>query len=309
MNRMTNTKWDKIVSSKELNSVRRLRGKTFVVSKQRASALKELIDEGWEKYKDYKDLKYISVKRDKRFDEQFEDKIWMLLSSMGFTDMNSDRNFEMSYDYQNPHFTQQIDVFAADEETILIVECKSAEKIKEGNFKKMIEALHGQMDGLRKEALKKYPGRKVKFIWATQNFIMNKADLSKLKEWGIIHFSDSAINYYIELIKHLGSSAKYQLLGNLFANTEIRNMEERIPAIQGKMGDHTYYSFSIEPERLLKIGYVLHRNEANKNMMPTYQRIIKKNRLQQVRKFINDGGYFPNSLILSIDTNGRGFKI
>lgn len=136
MNRMTNTKWDKIVSSKELNSVRRLRGKTFVVSKQRASALKELIDEGWEKYKDYKDLKYISVKRDKRFDEQFEDKIWMLLSSMGFTDMNSDRNFEMSYDYQNPHFTQQIDVFAADEETILIVECKSAEKIKEGNFKK-----------------------------------------------------------------------------------------------------------------------------------------------------------------------------
>lgn len=308
MNRMTNTKWDKIVSSKELNSVRRLRGKTFVVSKQRASALKELIDEGWEKYKDYKDLKYISVKRDKRFDEQFEDKIWMLLSSMGFTDMNSDRNFEMSYDYQNPHFTQQIDVFAADEETILIVECKSAEKIKEGNFKKMIEALHGQMDGLRKEALKKYPGRKVKFIWATQNFIMNKADLSKLKEWGIIHFSDSAINYYIELIKHLGSSAKYQLLGNLFANTEIRNMEERIPAIQGKMGDHTYYSFSIEPERLLKIGYVLHRNEANKNMMPTYQRIIKKNRLQQVRKFINDGGYFPNSLILSIDTNGRGLR-
>lgn len=305
---MTNTKWDKIVSSKELNSVRRLRGKTFVVSKQRASALKELIDEGWEKYKDYKDLKYISVKRDKRFDEQFEDKIWMLLSSMGFTDMNSDRNFEMSYDYQNPHFTQQIDVFAADEETILIVECKSAEKIKEGNFKKMIEALHGQMDGLRKEALKKYPGRKVKFIWATQNFIMNKADLSKLKEWGIIHFSDSAINYYIELIKHLGSSAKYQLLGNLFANTEIRNMEERIPAIQGKMGDHTYYSFSIEPERLLKIGYVLHRNEANKNMMPTYQRIIKKNRLQQVRKFINDGGYFPNSLILSIDTNGRGLR-
>ena len=71
------------------------------------------------------------------------------------------------------------------------------------------------------------------------------------------------------------------------------------------MGGHKYYSFSIEPERLLKIGYVLHRNEANKNMMPTYQRIIKKKRLTDVQKFINGGGYFPNSLIISIDTGGK----
>lgn len=41
-------------------------------------------------------------------------------------------------------------------------------------------------------------------------------------------------------------------------------------------------------------------NEANKNMMPTYQRLIKKKRLLDVQRFINDGGYFPNSLIISI---------
>lgn len=72
------------------------------------------------------------------------------------------------------------------------------------------------------------------------------------------------------------------------------------------MGGYTYYSFSIEPEKLLKVGYVLHRNEANQNMMPTYQRIIKKARLKSVRSFINDGGYFPNSIIISIDSGGRG---
>mgnify|MGYP004568545145 CR=1 FL=1 len=42
------------------------------------------------------------------------------------------------------------------------------------------------------------------------------------------------------------------------------------------MGGFEYFEFSIEPEKLLKIGYVLHRSEANKHMMPTYQRIIKK---------------------------------
>lgn len=305
---MMKTKWDKIVSGKELSTSKRLRARTFRVAKERTSALRELEEEGWVKFKEYKNPKFIGVKKEKFFDEQFEDKVWLLFANMGFTDMNVDRDFAMSYDYTNPDFTQQIDIFAADEETVLIVECKAAEKIRNGTFKKLIEAFHGQMDGLRKEAKKRYPGRKIKFIWATQNYIMNNADLEKLRDWGIAYFSDAIIDYYIELTKHLGTGAKYQLLGNLFANTEIKNMEDCVPAIQGKMGNHVYYSFSIEPERLLKIGYVLHRNEANNNMMPTYQRLIKRKRVQEIRKFVNEGGYFPNSIIISIDTRGRGIQ-
>lgn len=135
---------------------------------------------------------------------------------------------------------------------------------------------------------------------------MNRRDLALLDKAGMAYFSDTTVEYYTDLAKHLGSCSRYQLLGSLFANQEIKNMDDRVPAIQGKMGGYTYYSFSIEPEKLLKIGYVLHRSEANKNMMPTYQRLIKKKRLQEVRSFINDGGYFPNSIIISIDTNGKG---
>jgi len=302
------TRWDKIVTGSELISARTNRSKSFIVRKERRLALPDLIEEGWEEYKEYKDPKFIGVKKDKPFDEQFEDKVWLLFAKMGFNYLNSDRHFEMSYDFQNPEFTQQIDVFAADDESVIIVECKAAESPKDGVFKKQIEALHGQMDGLAKEARKQFPGRKVKFIWATKNLILSKADQQKLKEWEITHFGDAAIDYYLELVKHLGSCAKYQLLGNLFAKQEIRNMDDKIPAIQGKMGGYTYYSFSIEPERLLKIGYVLHRKEANKSMMPTYQRLIKKKRLNEVQKFVNNGGYFPNSLIISIDTNGRGIQ-
>lgn len=302
------TTWGKVVSGQELVTAKRFRSKSFIIKKERALALPDLIDEGWIEYKTYNDPKFIGVKKEKPFDELFEDKVWMMFANLGFTDMNCDRKFVMSYDYQNPDFTQQIDVFAADEETIIIVECKASETIKDGVFKKYIEAFHGQMDGLRKEAQKKYPGRKVKFIWATHNYIMSKADLGKLNEWGIIHFNDAAIDYYTDLARHLGSCAKYQLLGSLFANQEIKNMDDQIPAIQGKMGGHTYYSFSIEPERLLKIGYVLHRNEANKSMMPTYQRLIKKKRLTEVQTFIKSDGYFPNSLVISIDTQGKNLQ-
>ena len=305
---ITQTNWDNLVCDKEIATVLRQRSKTYVTEKVFASALEDYKELGWELAREYKNPKYVLVKMNKPYYEQFEDRVWQLFAKMGFSHMNSDRNFAMSYDYNNPELTQQIDVFAADEECVIIVECKSADRIKEVPFKKELEALHGQMDGLRKEALKKFPKRKVKFVWATQNIILSKMDKKRMNEWGIIHFGDAAVSYYHDLIKHLGVSAKYQLLGNLFANTEIRNMDNRIPAIQGRMGNHTYYSFSIEPERLLKIGYVLHRNEANKNMMPTYQRLIKKNRLVAVRKFVEEGGYFPNSLIISIDNNGKDLQ-
>lgn len=304
----TKTKWESVISDDALRKTYALRNKTFIESKERRSALPELIEEGWEEFKSYKNDKYVGVRKNKKFDEVFEDRVWCLFEKLGFSYMNKDRYFDMSYDFQNPNITQQIDVFAADDETVIIVECKAAETIKDGVFKKPLEAFHGQMDGLRKEVHKKFPKAKVKFIWATHNFIISQADQTKMREWDIAHFSDSVINYYYELVKHLGTCARYQLLGNLFANQDIRNMDDRIPAIQGEMGGHKYYSFSIEPERLLKIGYVLHRNEANKNMMPTYQRLIKKKRLSDVQKFINNGGYFPNSLIISIDSGGKGLQ-
>lgn len=302
------TNWEDIVSGDALTKVKAFRSKPYVESKERRKALPELIEEGWSEHKNYKDNRFVGVRKDKPFFDVFEDRVWCLFAKLGFSYLNKSRDFKMTYDYQNPDSRQQIDVFAADDETVVIVECKAAETIRDGVFKKPLEALHGQMDGLRKEAQKKFPKAKVKFIWATHNYIISPADLSRMKEWDIVHFNDATINYYYELVKHLGTCARFQLLGNLFANQEIRNMEDKIPAIQGEMGGHKYYSFSIEPERLLKIGYVLHRNEANNSMMPTYQRLIKKKRLMDVQKFINGGGYFPNSLIISIDSGGKGLQ-
>lgn len=84
-------------------------------------------------------------------------------------------------------------------------------------------------------------------------------------EFGIAHFDERTIKYYEELAKHLGSCSRYQLLGSLFAHTKIKGKDNRVPAIRGKMGGYIYYAFSVQPETLLKIGYVLHRIEANES--------------------------------------------
>lgn len=303
---MERTDWKRMVADRELSTEKSSRKKIFVSMKIAASELPVMIDQGWEKSKDYKNPKFVGITKEKPANEQFEDIVWLLFANMGFTEMNTESPFEISYDFHDDNLKYPVSVVAVDDETILIVICHASDTVIERSFADEIQDLSLKIAGIRKELTKQYPGRKTKFIWATHNYITNRRDLALLDKAGIAYFNDSAIEYYSELAKHLGSCSRYQLLGSLFANQEIKNMDDRVPAIQGKMGGYTYYSFSIEPEKLLKIGYVLHRSEANQNMMPTYQRIIKKKRLQDVRSFINDGGYFPNSIIISIDSNGKG---
>ena len=303
---MSRTDWSQIVYDKQLATAKSSHKKLFITQKILAADLPRYIDNGWEKCKDYKSPKYVGIAKEKPAIEQFEDKIWLLFAGMGFNGLNEENGIEIAYDFNDDNLKERISVVAVDEETILIVLCYASENIVERSFADEINAFSKKIGGIRKEALQKFPGRKIKFIWASHNFIMNRRDLALLDKAGMAYFSDTTVEYYTDLSKHLGSCSRYQLLGSLFANQEIKNMDDRVPAIQGKMGGYTYYSFSIEPEKLLKIGYVLHRSEANKNMMPTYQRLIKKKRLQEVRSFINEGGYFPNSIIISIDTNGKG---
>ncbi|UAY51282.1 DGQHR domain-containing protein [Ferruginibacter albus] len=236
-------------------------------------------------------------------DVSFEDKTWTLFALLGFKIMNKDRHLHLPYDKSNPSLTQQIDVFAKDDETVLLIECRSATSNKIGDFKKELEAMKSKKQGLINSVRALFPNfsPKFKYILATRNLSISDADKARLLSIKGIHFSEEIIDYYYSLFSQIGLSARYQLLGSLFAGEPIPDLDNIIPAIEGKMGGYTYYSFSIEPEKLLKIGYILHRNKANEDMMPTYQRIIKKARLKEIHNFIDEEkGFFPNSIIVNI---------
>lgn len=284
-----------------VKSLSRRKNEFFKESYRSDSAIiEEKLKEGWELDVRLKTVTRLSKAKPHHI--AFEDKVWALFAMMGFKIMNKDRNFALPYDNKDPNLTQQIDVFAKDDETVLIIECKSAEKNKIGDFKKELEAMKAKKQGLINSVRALFPNTSLKFkyIFATRNLAIGENDISRLESFQGIHFSEEIIDYYYSLNSQLGLSARYQLLGNLFAGQEIPDLKTAIPAIEGKMGGHTYYSFSIEPEKLLKIGYVLHRNKANEDMMPTYQRIIKKSRLKEIHTFIEEEGFFPNSIIVNI---------
>jgi DNA sulfur modification protein DndB len=67
----------------------------------------------------------------------------------------------------------------------------------------------------------------------------------------------------------------------------------------------SFYSFSIDPEFLLRIGYVLRRTDNDLESSEAYQRLVSKKRLQEIGDYINNGGYFPNAVIVNIETKGK----
>jgi DNA sulfur modification protein DndB len=262
-------------------------------------------DEGW--VIDHKNLKSVVMRRKKTHDVAFEDRVWALMAKMHFSKLNASRLFTISYG-AGGNEKSQIDVFAADDEAVLVIECKSSVDIKTSTFKSEVEAIQGTRAGILATIKKEFPAHKVRFILATNNFAVTKDSLDRIAAADIFHLDEDAVEYYLELADHLGKAARFQLLGSLFAGRNIPGIVSEVAAIRGQMGGHTYYSFSIEPGRLLKLGYVLHRHKANSNLMPTYQRLIKKSRLKNVSTFVDSGGFFPNSIIVNVESGRKGMK-
>lgn len=161
------------------------------------------------------------MKKPKPLDEQFENEVWLLFAAMGFQYMNRDRHLEIPYSSSNPKLTKQIDVFAADEETVLFVECKCATSGRKASSKDELEQIRGNREGLFAEARRAFPNRKIRYILATKNYQVSAPDYDRMKEFGIHYYNEYEIRYFGELVKHLGKSAKYQLLGSLFEGQKL----------------------------------------------------------------------------------------
>ena len=165
---MARTDWSQVVYDKQLATAKSVHKKLFVTQKILASELPEYIDAGWEKCKDYKSPKYVGIAKEKPVDEQFEDRIWLMFAGMGFYGLNAENGILISYDFSNDDLKERIGVLAIDDETALVGLCHASEAIVEKSFAAEITAFSDKISGIRKEVLKQFPGRKLKFIWASK---------------------------------------------------------------------------------------------------------------------------------------------
>ncbi len=271
----------------------------------KASKVEALKLEGWETVPT-KLKKSVRMRKPKADCIAFEDRVWALFAQMRFDYLNKDSQFKLEY---APSLSKQVDVFAADEEAALIVECKSSSNGKKPAYQQDINEMGFLKEGLRSAVHKIFKEKpKVAFIFAT-NTPVSEPDKVRLEGCGIFHFNEADLTYWELLVGRLGPAARYQLFGKLFAGQPIPMLENRVPAVKGKMSSgHDFYSFATDPNLLLRMAFILHRTATNVESSEAYQRLINKSRLSQIGKFIDKGGYFPNSVIVNIEAKTQDIK-
>ncbi|WP_412875820.1 DGQHR domain-containing protein [Curtobacterium flaccumfaciens pv. flaccumfaciens] len=289
----------------KIETTRRL--SEYVRSSFKPSLREAMEGEGWEFDRQMKTS--VRMRRSKSHDVAFEDRVWAMFARVGFDTLNKGRNFRLKWDVA-ANAGKQIDVFAADDETIVVVECKSsgAKVPPSATFKDEVDIIRGYRTDLLPILNKEFPGKKVRFVLATNNFAVSDEAIERMEALQISYIDERVVEYYLALAEHLGPAAKYQLLATLFKGVRIPGLEAEVAAIQGRMGGTEYFTFMIEPSRLLKLSYVLHKNSTTGRSLQTYQRIIKRTRLKKVQAFVDTGGYFPNSLVINIDSGGRALQ-
>lgn len=260
--------------------------------------------EGWNVSKKLK--KRIRLGKPKLLDRLFEDRVWRLFYRMGYEDLNKGHDFTIQYKASDKSFRKkQVDVFAKDEETVIVGECKACEDFRSRSLSKDI----AEFIGLRKQfadAIRAHYGRdfKPKILWFffTDKVIWSPTDKAKAAAEHLHIMTEREVDYFSQLSEHLGRATRYQFLAEYLGGQKIPEMKGiKVPAIRGRLGGKKFYSFVSTPEQLLKICFVNHRTLADPLALPTYQRLVKKSRLKSIGEYIKGGGFFPTNILINFD--------
>jgi hypothetical protein len=184
--------------------------------------------DGWKV--DRKLKRKTTIRREKEIDERVENRFWMLLFKMGYPEMNEGRKFTVLIERKRAEpLRKQIDVFAKDDETVIVTECKANEKVTKRSLQKDLEEF-ANLKGPISNAIHKRYGTdyKPKIIWmfVTENIIWSKPDRERANGENIRIVTERELRYYSQIADHLGKSARYQFLAEFLKDQAIPRWQE-----------------------------------------------------------------------------------
>jgi DGQHR domain-containing protein len=276
------------------------------VDAQKAVALIE--QEGWTEKRRLPGARVV-LEKTKAHDEILENRLWCVLYHFGFEELNAGRNFQIQVTSEGQKVGKQIDVFAKDDEVIVVAECKSNQRKSARYLQKDI----GEFGSLQKSmanSIRLHYGSPIKYnvIWlfVTSNIIWSEPDRSRARAQGIQIIEERELRYFEEISKNVGPAARYQFLGEFLNNQKIPALSDYfVPAIRAKLGGNWAYYFLAPASRIIPIAFVNHRGLRDLEGAPSYQRLLNRSRLRDVGAYLSNGGFFPNSILLNFRDDVR----
>jgi DGQHR domain-containing protein len=268
---------------------------------------KKYLSSGWTIHK--KLQSHLWIKRPKSVEVLLEDRVWCLFYRMGYPRISGPKFSVAFKNADGSNGIKKIDVLAADEETVVVVECRARESRGRRSLQRDIDELEGLQKKLSQSIRAHFgKGYNPKIVWlmATQNIIWAEKDAERAEAANIRAVTENEIQYFEAFVAHIGNAGRYQFLAEFLEGQEIPNLENvRVPAVRGRFGSHTYYSFVVSARHLLKIAFVNHQALNHPDGRPAYQRMINKKRIGDIGTFIQNGGYFPTNILINFTENCR----
>ena len=220
--------------------------------------------------------------------ERFEERVREFLKDLKFEDVDGGRRFIIN--------GVQVDAVGGHEKTLLVIECTTKRKLR-----KEIEEIRGNIKILEKgfgghPKYKKYRRHCLLIATNTRKIRPEDEKFSQQKP-RIFLWDGRFLGYYERLYKLIGEYAKYNLLAEIGIKPSKKSLIE-VMALKTKIKDYPVYQFFIDPKKLLEVSYVARRE---RGIEQYYQRLIRKNRLRDIVKFLDQrGGLFPTNMVISI---------
>lgn len=288
----------------ELRGLARVKARDYETKTVHPLLAEEYRAKGWNVEKEYN--KSVRLRKRKPHNVKLEDRVWVLLYSMGFTHLSAKNGASLALNPKEPDGPKsQIDVVGVDNEVGLAIECKSAEKYsKRPQFQEEL-GKHALIRNNFSSAINsQFPcehKRQIVLAMFLSNVSLSDNDRERARDANVMLFDEQDLAYYERLVSQVGPAAKYQFFSDMLPDKPVQGLRIRVPAVRTKIGGFNCYSFCISPEYLLKISFVSHRAKGKASDVDTYQRMMKKSRLKIIKDYITNDGIFPTNIVINLD--------
>jgi len=221
---------------RELSSAYRTRKRTFDSKSVHPADVEEESNRGWEVQR--VGIRSARIKRPKTHNRWLEDRLWCLFYSMGYRTLNGE-NFKISFHRADGSTgRKQVDVYAEDDETVIVVECKSREERGRRSLQKDIQETISLQNHFRNSIIRRYAGKsKPKIIWvyATSNILWSTPDIERAESSEIKIITENELQYFETFVKHMGPAGKYQILGEFLGGQKVPGLADvKLPPFPAK---------------------------------------------------------------------------
>ena len=135
---------------------------------------------------------------------------------------------------------------------------------------------------------------------------VSKDDRKYAEESGMRVWGTQELEYYETVADTIGEYAKYEIIHSFGIETSEEKNIYNVLALRlyqpfTSSQDVSLFLFTITPEKLLKTCVIYRRAQGNPD---AYQRILRKERLQKIRKFVTqDNALLPPNIIVHLGEN------